>query len=281
MDTELLKTFLEVRNTRHFGRAAENLCITQAAVSARIKQLEESLGATLFVRGRNNIQLSSEGERLIPHAEAVLLSLARARQDVALQGAGGSQIYLGVRSGIWHAALQHRLYKLQESEADLLVRLESHTPDHLTRKLLDLTLDMALLYEPPGPPELESRPLGKLTLTLFSSVRRQSVAAALAQNYIYMDWGEGFARFHARSFGDQWTAVLRTNLPHLAIDYLVARGGSCFLPVSLKSSLAGSGLKPVAKAPAYTRQLHVACHVGNRQRDLIDRVTGYFTGLML
>ncbi|MCB1676606.1 MAG: LysR family transcriptional regulator [Halioglobus sp.] len=281
MDTELLRTFLEVRDTRHFGRAAENLFITQAAVSARIKQLEESLGATLFIRGRNNIQLSSEGERLIPHAEAVLLSLARARQDVALQGAGGSQVYIGVRSGIWHAALQQRLYDLQEGEADLLVRLESHTPDHLTRKLLDHTLDMALLYESPGPPELESRPLGKLTLALFSTGRRQSVAAALAQNYVYLDWGEGFARFHARSFGDQWAPVLRTNLQHLAIDYLVARGGACFLPVSLKSSLAGCGLKPVPRAPVYTRQLHVASHSGNRQRDLIERVTGYLTGLVL
>ncbi|WP_082880488.1 MULTISPECIES: LysR family transcriptional regulator [unclassified Oleiphilus] len=39
MDIELLRTFLEVKNTRHFGKAAENLYLTQAAVSARIKQL--------------------------------------------------------------------------------------------------------------------------------------------------------------------------------------------------------------------------------------------------
>ncbi|MFT7130916.1 MAG: DNA-binding transcriptional LysR family regulator [Gammaproteobacteria bacterium] len=37
MDIELLKTFLEVQNTRRFGRVAENLYIMQAAVSARIK----------------------------------------------------------------------------------------------------------------------------------------------------------------------------------------------------------------------------------------------------
>ena len=41
MDVKVFKTFLEVANTRHFGRAADNLFITQAAVSARIKQLEE------------------------------------------------------------------------------------------------------------------------------------------------------------------------------------------------------------------------------------------------
>lgn len=44
MDTELLKTFLEVSRTRHFGRAAESLYLTQSAVSFRIRQLENQLG---------------------------------------------------------------------------------------------------------------------------------------------------------------------------------------------------------------------------------------------
>ena len=65
MDIELLKTFLEVKNTRHFGKAADNLYLTQAAVSARVKQLEDYFGIKLFIRSRNNIQLTAEGERLV------------------------------------------------------------------------------------------------------------------------------------------------------------------------------------------------------------------------
>ena len=49
MDTELLKTFLEVSRTRHFGRAAESLYLTQSAVSFRIRQLENQLGVNLFI----------------------------------------------------------------------------------------------------------------------------------------------------------------------------------------------------------------------------------------
>ena len=41
MDVKVFQTFLEVAKEKHFGRASENLYITQAAVSARIKQLEE------------------------------------------------------------------------------------------------------------------------------------------------------------------------------------------------------------------------------------------------
>lgn len=58
MDTELLKTFLEVSRTRHFGRAAEALYLTQSAVSFRIRQLENQLGVNLFTRHRNNIRLN-------------------------------------------------------------------------------------------------------------------------------------------------------------------------------------------------------------------------------
>lgn len=85
MDTELLKTFLEVQKTRHFGKAAENLYLTQSAVSFRIRQLEQSLGVPLFVRFRNNIQLTSAGELLLPHAEAVLTAIGAAKQQIQQQ----------------------------------------------------------------------------------------------------------------------------------------------------------------------------------------------------
>ncbi len=47
MDLELLRTFLELNRTRHFGRTAEALFLTQAAVSSRLKTLERQLGVTL------------------------------------------------------------------------------------------------------------------------------------------------------------------------------------------------------------------------------------------
>jgi len=84
LDTELLKTFLEVQKTRHFGKAADNLYLTQSAVSFRIRQLEQSLGVTLFNRFRNNIQLTTAGEMLLPHAQAVLNAIASAKQQIAI-----------------------------------------------------------------------------------------------------------------------------------------------------------------------------------------------------
>lgn len=83
MDTELLKTFLEVSRTRHFGRAAEALYLTQSAVSFRIRQLENQLGVNLFTRHRNNIRLTTAGEKLLPYAETLMNTWQAARKEVA------------------------------------------------------------------------------------------------------------------------------------------------------------------------------------------------------
>lgn len=48
MDTVLLKTFLEVSNTRNLGKASENLCVAPFTVSARSRQVEETIGLPLF-----------------------------------------------------------------------------------------------------------------------------------------------------------------------------------------------------------------------------------------
>ncbi|TXS90720.1 LysR family transcriptional regulator [Parahaliea maris] len=279
MDTELLRTFLEVRNTRHFGRAAENLCITQAAVSARIKQLEESLGAALFTRSRNNIQLSAEGERLVPHAETVLLALARARHEVQLGDTEQRQVRMGVRSGLWGGALQSKFSSLRESDAELCVNLASLEPGEALRKLLDRSLDCALLCEPPGMPELENITVGEFSLRLYGSAGRLSLRKAIDAAYVYLDWGGGFARFHARHFGDQALPRLQTNLDSLALACVLAEGGACYLPASRRQELAQQGLNPVRGAPVYTRQLSLVYHPDSPQRDVAESIARRFSGV--
>lgn len=100
MDTDLLKTFIEVNRTRHFGRAADNLFVTPSAVSARIRLLEEQLGVRLFVRERNKLRPTPSGERLLGHARQLLATWERARQDVALGAQQADELALGAIPGL-------------------------------------------------------------------------------------------------------------------------------------------------------------------------------------
>ncbi len=82
MEIDQVETFLAVATFGGFHRAAEALRVSQPAVSARIKALEESLGVTLFARSRGGLALSDAGRTLRPYAEQLLRAAALARHSV-------------------------------------------------------------------------------------------------------------------------------------------------------------------------------------------------------
>src|SRR3979490_1493638 len=93
MEIDQLETFLAVLSYGGFHRAAAALRVSQPAVSARIRSLEDSLGVTLFQRVRSPLLLSPAGKALRPHAEQILRTVAVARQSVQeLQPSGGGAL---------------------------------------------------------------------------------------------------------------------------------------------------------------------------------------------
>ena len=82
MEIDQVETFLAVATFGGFHRAAEALRVSQPAVSARIKALEESLGVSLFARSRSGLTLSEAGRTLKPYAEQLLRTASLARQAV-------------------------------------------------------------------------------------------------------------------------------------------------------------------------------------------------------
>jgi DNA-binding transcriptional LysR family regulator len=77
MDLESLRCFLAVAETLHFRAAAERVALSPAAVSDRIRRLEEDVGVSLFGRTTRRVQLSDAGRRLVPHARKLLDEAAR------------------------------------------------------------------------------------------------------------------------------------------------------------------------------------------------------------
>src|SRR5210317_501383 len=112
MDLELLRTFLEVNRTRHFGEAANALHLTQAAVSARIKLLESTLGVRLFDRLRRDIRLTPEGNRLVKHADDLIARWRKARQEVSFGGAQ-QQLAVGGSLRLWDVLLQDWFHRVR------------------------------------------------------------------------------------------------------------------------------------------------------------------------
>ncbi|TDT41547.1 DNA-binding transcriptional LysR family regulator [Halospina denitrificans] len=91
MDTQALTAFVAVVDAGSFSIAAENLHLTQSAVSKRVATLEDQAGRELIERHGRRISLTDAGRALLPHARQVLDDLHNARQsltnlDTELQG---------------------------------------------------------------------------------------------------------------------------------------------------------------------------------------------------
>lgn len=82
MDIEALRTFVLIAEVGQFQAAADELRISQQAVSKRIVGLEKNLGVALLVRTSRGSRLSLDGQVFLPHAKKVLATLAQAEQAV-------------------------------------------------------------------------------------------------------------------------------------------------------------------------------------------------------
>lgn len=273
VDTALLRTFLEVQKTRHFGRAAEQLYLTQSAVSFRIRQLEELLGVKLFERYRHNIQLTPAGERLVPHAEAILTAWQRATQEVGLNARQRMQLLIGAPANLWDALLQQQLVTIAQQLPDVALGTESLNSTALIRGLLEHTLDVAVLLEPPKTEELEVSSLGWLDLILVSSTPLSGIEALPDQDYVLINWGTAFSIQQAKAMQVSLNPALQTSHTSIAVDYLLRAAGVAFLPLNVATPLIQRGaVHPVPEVSQVRRELFVVFRKDNGKRETLLRL---------
>lgn len=270
MDINDFRTFLEVCRTRHFGQAAKNLCVTQSTVSARIKNIEEQLGTKLFTRERNNIQLTSTGERMQQYAEVITTSWNQARQEIGAARASRTAFTIGGLPSLWDISLQNWLNALVPAHQDLAIHAEIHGADTLYRRITQHTMDMAFLFDHLNNDLLVCQPVSNIDLILVASVPGLNVNDALSENYIMVDWGIAFDNQHTQHFADLARPHLHVSHGRIALDYLLANGGNAYLAKPMVADyLKNSELHAVQNAPVINR---TAYSVYNKTSDKLDLI---------
>jgi DNA-binding transcriptional LysR family regulator len=126
MEIDQIETFMAVGTFGGFHRAAEALRVSQPAVSARIKALEESLGATLFTRSRSGLTLSEAGRILKPYAEQLLRTASLARQAVhELKPSSGGPLQIAAALSISVYFLPDVLKQFQHAYPKVTISIHS------------------------------------------------------------------------------------------------------------------------------------------------------------
>jgi DNA-binding transcriptional LysR family regulator len=272
MDLELLRTFLEVARLRHFGHAAEALHLTQAAVSARIKVLESTLDVRLFDRIKRDIRLTPEGNRLLRHADLLIAGWRKARQEVTV-GEANLQLSFGGGLRLWEVFLQDWLQQLRIRQPEIALIAESHSPEVLTRRLLDGVLDLAFMLEPAQIDVLNVREVATIRLVLVSTRPGMDVDEALGDGYLMVDWGLAHALTHRRLFPDAPEPQTRLATAGMALSYMLAIGGSAYVPLHMVGDdLAMGHLHRVTEAPCIDYPAYAVYPVRGPRAELIKQV---------
>lgn len=143
-----LDTFYWIATLKSFRAAADQLHLTQPAISARIQQLEQDLGARLFARDGRNAQLTHMGRRLLPYAERHMAL----EQDILAAFTDTTSIPQTIRLGasetIVSTWLPDFLGQLGADLPSLSFDLTVDSTDNLRNALVARELDIAFLMGP-------------------------------------------------------------------------------------------------------------------------------------
>jgi LysR family glycine cleavage system transcriptional activator len=141
-----LRAFEAVARTLNFGAAAEELHVTQSAVSRQIKGLEDELGAQLFTRGTRHVQITPDGQTLLRAVEPLLAKLDTSVQHIR-RSRSRRRVSVTTFASFGSLWLLPRIEAFQRSHPDIDIRVSAH--DAL-EDLDDPELDLALRYLSPA-----------------------------------------------------------------------------------------------------------------------------------
>lgn len=148
VDLEAVRTFVAVAETGHFQAAADELGISQQAVSKRIAALERHLAVTLLVRTSRGSRLSLDGQVFLPHARKILTTVEHAEQAVR---PGSRPLRVDVLNRrIAPAQTVYRFYRSHPEMSLDAVTLDHENAAQAARAVLDGNVDASFRALPAG-----------------------------------------------------------------------------------------------------------------------------------
>lgn len=186
-DARLLRSFVVLAETLHFGRAAERLHVSQPTLSQQIRRLEGQLGVTLIDRTSRVVALSEAGHAVLEHARAAV-NAGAAFEAVAREHAYGrrGELRLGFSPGAHDIAQR----VLAELASDVRVSARQDNTGVLCRLLVAGELEVALGFCPEPCPAVPAETL----------LEERAVAAVHAEHPLARRDGVALAELAGETF---------------------------------------------------------------------------------
>jgi DNA-binding transcriptional LysR family regulator len=157
LDLDALHIFRTVAEQGGITRAAAKLNRVQSNVTTRVKQLEERLGTQLFLRNRNRLTLSPEGQLLLAYADQ-LLRLSSEAQAAVKSGKPRGTLRIGTLESTAAARLPAILARYHRAYPDVQIELVTGTSGALVARVHAFEIEAAFVAEPFTAAGLETQP---------------------------------------------------------------------------------------------------------------------------
>ena len=118
-----VKSFVAAAKYQSFTRAAEALCVTQAAISRQIRELEADLGVELFIRSGRTVKLSAEGSVFYDAAQLSFINISQAAERLRVKNPARQPLIICCSPAFASLWMQHRLPEFLQGNPDIEITL--------------------------------------------------------------------------------------------------------------------------------------------------------------
>lgn len=270
MDINVARTFLEVVKTGSFVSAAANLNVTQTAVSARIRVLEDQLDRKVFIRNKAGARLTPAGDQFFRFATSLVQIWDRARRSVAIAPGQETVVTIGAELSQWNPLMRHWLIWMRHECPEIAISASIDSPDRLMEQVQEGGLDVAILYAAPARPGVVAELLFEEKLVLVKTTHTDRPLGP--QDHVHVDWGEEFAASYHAAFPDAGSGVVSISYGPLALDFVLARGGTGYFRMAAVRPLIDEGrLELVPDSPEFSYPAYMV-HSTRADESVVGRV---------
>lgn len=259
MNIVTLQTFLAVVDAGNLVRASERLNVTQSTVTARLHTLENELGQTLLNRQKSGTTLTAAGQKLLRYAEVMTNLWRQARQETSLPEGMESICNLGCHPDLWQGPGRRLFDDINANRPSMALSALQGGHGDLDDWLGSGLVDLALTYKPTAHGNQTIHSLRADALILCST--RPDSPLRFDPGYVYVDLGEEYRDQHAEFYADASVTRLSFGSTAWALDFLLANGGTAYLPDRVAAPLLADGrLHLLGNAPVFLRKAYLVAN---------------------
>lgn len=160
MNLQQLDYIIAVDTFRHFAKAAEKSCVTQATLSMMIQKLETELGIKIFDRSRQPVTPTEIGKKIIEQARRIVSEAGRLKEIINLEkGEVAGELKIGIIPTLAPYLLPLFLKKFSDTYPRVKLNISEHTTTTIIQKLKSELLDAGILATPLNDNSIKEQPI--------------------------------------------------------------------------------------------------------------------------